>query len=51
MTEDERVENNSSAKHENVLRLSSSEIRMSVFLHQVWRNASAMEVNGCHQNE
>ncbi len=27
----------------------SSEIRMSVFLHQVWRNVSA--VNGCRQNE
>ncbi len=29
----------------------SSEIRMSVFLHQVWRNVSAMDVNGCRQND
>ncbi len=27
----------------------SCEIRMSVFLHQVWRNVFA--VNGCRQNE
>ncbi len=43
----------------NVLTLRSSEIRMSLFLHQIWRNVSlhhclsngCSAVNGCRQNE
>ncbi len=48
-----------SAKNVNILILSSSEIRMSLFLHQVCRNVSLHQclsngcsaVNGCRQNE
>ncbi len=46
-------------RDENVLPLKPSKIRMSLFLHQIWRNVAfhhllsnrSSAVNGCRQNE